>query len=473
MSLSCQELNDYLKEQKSRLIGKHFSHPFLYSEKSIFFRVSGLPFHRFAIVLDDNDPRFYLSEDSFDVSGLDSKFIDQLKKDFSNAYLVDVNLLNEDRIVSFSFTIINSVYKEEGRTLIFEMLPHHCNLILLDEDGKVLASYRQSGLEEKRPLLRGVKYMTPEKKPFVIKKAEPFDSEEYRLSCLTKEKELADRRKKDRFGFLFSSLSLREKLLNRKIVKIQDDIDKGLSHINDNLVGDYIFTEMADSLKNRYESIEMDGKSIALDPSKSLSINAQLFYKRSKKAKESVRLGEKNLLAAKKEIDEVALSLSALKEADESGLESMAKELGIAPQKEKEKKRKETWKGISRDSIPYFIDYHGTKILFGTSSKQNDCLSFLFDTTKDHLWFHVMGDTGSHVMIKKESPTKDEILAACEVALINSKKDDGEVMMAERKDVRKGSVSGQAIVKKFTTIRISSIRQSTKNLVNSAKKYEF
>jgi hypothetical protein len=84
-----------------------------------------------------------------------------------------------------------------------------------------------------------------------------------------------------------------------------------------------------------------------------------------------------------------------------------------------------------------------------------------------------MGDTGSHVMIKKESPTKDEILAACEVALINSKKDDGEVMMAERKDVRKGSVSGQAIVKKFTTIRISSIRQSTKNLVNSAKKYEF
>nr|MCR5514153.1 NFACT RNA binding domain-containing protein [Bacilli bacterium] len=131
------------------------------------------------------------------------------------------------------------------------------------------------------------------------------------------------------------------------------------------------------------------------------------------------------------------------------------------------------WRGLSVSSLPYYVEFEGTKILYGKTSKQNDCLTFLFETAKDHLWFHVMGNSGSHVIIKKDDPTEEEINLAASIALLNSKQEEGEVMMAYRKDVRKGSVPGQAIVKTFKTLRLNSLNKNTKEVLNKAKKYNF
>ncbi len=46
-------------------------------------------------------------------------------------------------------------------------------------------------------------------------------------------------------------------------------------------------------------------------------------------------------------------------------------------------------------------------------------------------------------------------------------------MMAFRKDVRKGSVPGQAVVKTFKTLRLNSLNKNAKELLNKAKKYYF
>jgi hypothetical protein len=67
-------------------------------------------------------------------------------------------------------------------------------------------------------------------------------------------------------------------------------------------------------------------------------------------------------------------------------------------------------------------------------------------------------------MIKKENPSQDEILCAAEIALLSAGKDDGDVLMARRGDVRKGNVPGLAIVKAYKTLHLKKIRPSTRNL---------
>lgn len=471
MSLSAKQLHLYLPSLQKTLVFHHLSHPFFYSANALYFHLSG-DYHRFVFALDDEDPRLYPAKESVEVPSLESKFLEQIKKDLNNAYVIAVEQEDEDRVIRLDLTIINSVYKEEARSLYFEMIPHHANLILCDGNNAIIAAYRSGNLEDERPCLKGMTYLVPKKKDFLSLEEKPFELASYLNLCEKKEEELAEKRKKDRFGWLFLSLKKNEKAAERKIKNIRNDILEAQKHLEDGAIGDAIFTDYASELSKRFSSLEILGKTLPLDPSRNLAKNAELFYKRAKKAKTAYALSTKNLASAIEEQEEAASALLQLKSADEEGLETLAKELDLLPPKNAASSKKEkTWRGLSRDSLPYVVDFHGTKILFGKSAKQNDCLSFLFDTAKEHYWFHVAkGVTGSHVMIKKENPSDDEIRAACEIALLNSSLDDGDVIMALHKDVRKGSVMGQAIVKNFKTIHLSRISLETRNLLSNPMK---
>ncbi|MFA6620575.1 MAG: NFACT RNA binding domain-containing protein, partial [Bacilli bacterium] len=257
--------------------------------------------------------------------------------------------------------------------------------------------------------------------------------------------------------------------LERKLLALQSDKRAAEAHIEDGAKGDAIFMKYAE-LNNRMSSFDYEGLTVELDPSRSLSGNAQLYYRRAKKAKETLKLNEANQAQTEKDLSDVQAALLQLTSCDEEGLEELAKELDISPQKSPQKKKSGDWRGLSHDSIPFEVDLRSTKILFGKSAKQNDCLTFLLDTVKDHLWFHVNGATGSHVMIKKENPTDEEIRTACEIALLNSGENDGDIIYTLRKNVRKGNVMGLAIVKDGKTIHLKSIRPETRTLLAGAER---
>lgn len=467
MTFTAQDLQSYIAYLSPRVVNHHLSRPYFYTANTLFFHLSGKE-NRFVISLDDQMPRFYVAEEDLDERTIESKFLDVLEKELANGYVTGIEEVNGDRAVRFSFTIINGVYKEEGRSLYFEMLPHHANLILTDALDTILAAYRPGEMEDERPMLKGLKYLPMAKKDFALQ-ATPFDPKAYEALCRSKENEIAARRKKDRFGYLFEALKKKSKLLERKLSALEGDRSAAESHLNDGAKGDAIYVNYS-SLNNRQGSFVYEGETIALDPSRSLSQNAELYYKRAKKAKETLKLYEANKASAEKELLDVQSALLLLQEADESGLEALAKELQISPQKAPQKKKNGDWRGLSHDSIPYEVEENGTKILFGKSAKQNDCLSFLLDTAKEHSWLHVQGTTGSHVMIKKDNASDEDIRTAAEICLINSALEDGDVILAKRKDVRKGSVMGQAIVKTFTTIHLKNVRPETKNLVLKAEK---
>jgi len=472
MSISAADLKKHLNSLRPLLVGRHLSRLVAYCENAYYAFLAGEGPHRLAIVLSDDDPRLYLAKDGKDVPSLESGFSDLLRKELANAFVTGLDVVNDDRVACLSLTIINSVYKEEGRSLYFELIPHHANLILCDEDDNVIAAYRPGSLEDERPFLKGMHYVYPPKKDF-LEKPSSFDENDYDEKCLSKEKELDEKRKNDRFGFLFVELNHKEKLLERKEKAVEEDIERAKSHLNDGDYGDYIYMNMS-SLKERQPNLLIEGETIALDPSKSLSVNAQTFYKRAKKSRVAIELETKNLETIKNDLLDAKSALSLLKEADEEGLETLAKTWGLSAQKRVKEKKKESTESnhLSREVLPYFVDYKGTKILFGKSARQNDTLTFLLDTSKGHTWLHVNGTTGSHVMVKKENATAEEIQMAAEIALLNSSLVEGEVMVTSRSEVRKGQVPGLAIVKKFTILRLKSVSKDAIELLKSARKVE-
>lgn len=460
MVINGAQFQDYAKGLNLRLQGRHISRPILVSRSTLFFHVSGKGEHRFVISLESGAPRAYLAEEDKNLVSIDSPIYALFRKELTNAFVEKIEAENDDRILKFNLTTVNSVYKEEKRYLYFEMFTTHPNLILCDENNHIIAFTHGSSLEAKRPIMKGLLYVAPEK-AFEEEKSKPFDFPSYEQDCLAKEAEIFVSRKKERFGPLVTSFKNKEKRLKRKLILLEKDKENALRHISDSIFGDYIYTNYS-SLANAKE-IEIDGKKAALDTSKTLSYNANNFYKKAKKAKKALEEIEDQKIKVEEELSSVTQTLLLLNQSDEEGLESFAKEWGLYTKKEDDS-------SFGASNIPYSITKNGTTFLFGKSAKQNDTLTFLIDTTKSHYWFHCDKTHGAHVMIKKDKPNDEEIRTACEIALISSKKTDGDVMMSERKNVYKGSVPGQAIVRHYQTIHLKNVRPETEQLYLSAKK---
>lgn len=459
----------YMPYIRQCLIGANLSSPILVDDTTFLFRLTRSNKRRLMVVLKNNDPRLYFSKENLDTPSLDAKNLDRLKKELHHPYVNDVSLIHDDRIVKLNLTIINNVYREETRHLYLEMIPRHANLIVTDRDEKILFVYRPSSLESPRPLVTGIQYEKPFQKEMESRESS-FDPENYEKECLEKEQEIFASRKKDRFGWVIEDTKRRQKTLKRKISNIEKDISQAVSHLDDSQFGDAIYT-MYDEIEEGASCFVYEGKEIPLDGRKSLSQNAESYYKKAKKAKETLRHAERLLKENQEALQDVESALLQLENADEEGLELLSKELGLEEKKNPKKKKKE-WSGLSFASLPYEATHDGTRYLFGKNAKQNAVLTFLLATSKEHYWLHQEGDSGSHLIIKKDNPSKDEIEFAAKLVLALNGRQDGTVMVAKRGDVRKGSSLGLAIVKNYEVLRINDVEKEIFGILEKAQKYQ-
>lgn len=459
----------YLPFLQKVLEGRYLSSPLLYSKDTFFFRLSSSSYRRLVLSLNGDCPRIYPTNEPSEGHSLDSKTIDGLRKELSNVFLESISLLPNDRILKMVYTRINEVYKEETHILYAEMIPHHANLILTDTNGTILYVYRPSALESKRPLSKGLHYELPTH-PFTKCPPSSFVLTDYLSACLKAETNLAETRKKEKYAPLFLTLKQKEKRLKRKIQKLEEDSLEASAHTEDGKKGDAIYT-LWEEIKPKSSSFSYEGETIALDPSKTLAQNAEAYYRRAKKAKETLKQSQHFLAEAKEEMETFQTTLLSLPTADESALDALSKEC-LRPQKPNvaSKTSKNASSILSSDALPYEIVVDGVRILFGKNARQNSFLSFLYDTAPNHLWFHILGRSGSHVMIKTERPSPALIRLAAEICLYESKKNDGDVMMCERKNVRAGKAPGEAIVKNYETIHLKNVSPETKRLCETATK---
>jgi predicted ribosome quality control (RQC) complex YloA/Tae2 family protein len=391
---------------------------------------------RFLLISPDRAlPRFHLVAEKPASRGSLSPFTLYLKSRAAGGRIEQIGLLNEDRIVQI-------VFSRQGvkSQLIFEVLGHS-NLIITDPSGMIRSVYYPVSLTEHnpRPLLPGLNYVLPAKKAFhhggknagigrrcsnAAAGAEDHDAANREAESLY-DRTAAQKR----FESSRSRLrSLARKLFDRagrKLSALGNDLNEAQESENYKRAGDLIL----ENLKELRPGLKMavlsgDGgrtTEIRLDPRRSPSQNAEMYYKKYKKAKTGMKIIAQMLNQTRGEISFLQGVLSDLEAAEsESQLLSCRSLL-----QEKGYLHSIAAKGPKSAPPALFrkIIYCDWEIIIGKSAAGNDYITTRMAQSHD-LWFHAEGMPGSHVLVRnpeaREIPV-DVVEKAASLAAFYSK----------------------------------------------------
>jgi predicted ribosome quality control (RQC) complex YloA/Tae2 family protein len=159
---------------------------------------------------------------------------------------------------------------------------------------------------------------------------------------------------------------------------------------------------------------------IPLDPQKSPSENAQSYFQKYQKAKNSLHIVQEQIERTRQEVDYFERLLQQMESASPKDVEEIREELieeGYlrARQSKQAKKQKQ-----GKIELERYVSSDGTEILVGKNNKQNDYLTNKL-AHKDEIWLHTKDIPGSHVVIRSKNPSKQTILEAANLAAYFSK----------------------------------------------------
>jgi predicted ribosome quality control (RQC) complex YloA/Tae2 family protein len=195
---------------------------------------------------------------------------------------------------------------------------------------------------------------------------------------------------------------------------------------------------------------------VPLDPTLSASDNAQVFFKRYRKAQRAA--------------DEIPIRLNQVG-AEESYLDQLVQDLDMAENRPeidavaealtkagylKEKRKR----GPQATRPMRFTSPDGFTVWVGKNAQQNEKLTFDI-ASSDDLWLHARGMPGAHVIVRVEGqpvPQRTVEWAAGLAAYYSRGRDDTrvEVDVVERQHVRrrKGGRPGQVVYRNEQTLRV-------------------
>jgi predicted ribosome quality control (RQC) complex YloA/Tae2 family protein len=248
--------------------------------------------------------------------------------------------------------------------------------------------------------------------------------------------------KKDKLKFVTDTKEKKLSELNQKLKKIEKNICNLNIHLKESLdsekylnYGNYILANLGDIKQNMdyLEILEEDSiEKIKLDNTISPSKNAQKYFKKYKKQKESADLLKLKIGKFEKEKIKVQEEINNLKNMSDF------KEIkNISKSNIKEKDNDETSK------FRKFVLSDDYQVWVGKDSKSNDLLTMHYSAPND-LWFHIRGTSGSHTVLKTGNKTenldKNIIETAASICAYYSKaRNAGNVPVAfcQRKYVKK------------------------------------
>ncbi|RDI47517.1 Rqc2 family fibronectin-binding protein [Falsibacillus pallidus] len=158
---------------------------------------------------------------------------------------------------------------------------------------------------------------------------------------------------------------------------------------------------------------------IPLDPLKSPSENAQLYFSKYQKAKKAVIAVQEQIEKAHLEIEYFEGLIQQIESASPKDIEEIREELseeGYLRIKQKKGVKKKNLK----PTLEKYCSTDGTEILVGKNNKQNDYLTNKV-AARDELWLHTKDIPGSHVVIRSKEPSESTILEAAVLAAYFSK----------------------------------------------------
>ena len=378
------------------------------------------------------------------------KLNELLRKLLKDAYIVDIDLVNDDRIVCFKMQKANDFYEKVSFNVYLECIPQRANLVFVDAEGKIMHALHYAPITSSRPILNGLSFELPAHSS-LLKEDNVPELEELKKTAEKYYLDALEVHKKEKFTPLYRYIKTRIKSLNKKSVVLAKEIEEAESHLADAEHGNYLLAFL-----NEPELLEqyIKDNNLLLDKDKSVVENANQLFKKYKKSKRTIEMANIEVNKAKEESDYLSYLLASSQYMNDDELLTLSMEL--LPKQSQKKK-----------SVPIkygTIIYDGVKILYGKNASSNNELTFKV-ATKDDWYLHIKDYHGAHIIIKDSNPNNEVKLVAAELALILSNKSAGEIMIAKMKDVKKGHALGEANLLNYSTIVLNEVRESSKELL--------
>ncbi|CAM3755272.1 Rqc2 family fibronectin-binding protein [Alkalicoccus chagannorensis] len=154
--------------------------------------------------------------------------------------------------------------------------------------------------------------------------------------------------------------------------------------------------------------------SIPLNPRLSPSDNAQQYFRRYHKLKNSVAHVEKEIASARREMEYLERLIQQMEIADTEDIEDIREELrqeGYLKKKPAGKKKKK----VDKPAPDRYLSTSGIDMYVGKNNKQNEYVTMRL-ARQDDWWFHTKDIPGSHVIIRSTEPDETTVQEAALLA---------------------------------------------------------
>ena len=453
LKITSKDLQVIVSDLKEKIKFNHISNVTIINSYDIFFSFSMYRKEKLFISLNPQHPFVCLVSIDNPCGTKIGMLNDYMRKEIKDGFLLDVEALNNDRIVKISYNRTNEYFDKEERSIIIELIPHRPNFIVTNEEDIILFATHQTDIANERPIIKGLKYVLPENSNAELVEDE-FNLDEFKENAANYFVDAKRKRLQEQFKPVLTHIKSRIKTLKTKIKVLNKEIEEAKSHFVYQEIGTMLLTYAYDENElNNY----VKENNIDYDPSLNPGLNANKYFQKYKKAKRTVEMDEKELAKTSDEIAYYEDCLAQSKYMNEDDIQELA--VLLFPNKFKLGSKKKI------ETKPGEVTVGGTKIFYGKNAKQNELLTFK-KSNKSDLFLHIKDEHGSHVVIASSNPSNEVILTACEIALLLSGKEEGEIQATEIKNIKKGSFTGQAILTSYKSDIIKSVRSKTKKLLN-------
>lgn len=204
-----------------------------------------------------------------------------------------------------------------------------------------------------------------------------------------------------------------------------------------------------------------DGGSITieLNPRKSPSENAQYYFSRYQKLKNSITIVNEQKVKTINEIEYFERLLQQIESAAPKDIEEMREELENEGYLKRVKKQANKKTKKQKPHLEKFISSDGMEILVGKNNMQNEYLTMKL-ANKNEIWLHTKDIPGSHVLIRHDNPSKEALVEAATIAAYYSKAKESSSVPVDYtaiKHVKKpnGAKPGYVIYDNQTTLFVT------------------
>jgi predicted ribosome quality control (RQC) complex YloA/Tae2 family protein len=388
-----------------------------------------------------------------------------LRSQLSGGQLDSCEKLHGDRIVRFSFRVVDETGNLYFRRLIAQLTGRSSNLFIVDELGRIQATLRTpkgpgQNIDERYiqpPLQQSIGKETP-----LIVEGSPSDAADQYFQA-------NDARREFDAALQNARAKLhRSKAINGKLEKNlrQDLIHHGNPEVHKRS-GDLLLANIATAVRigdtvqlTDFYSSDSPTIEVAVDSNKSLQEAASELFRKYTKAKRA-----RAEIAERLKVVESELALISKQEQELDRIESERDEVALAKlsaAKRSAKKPAATNKKKEQPltGVRHYLSSDGYEVLVGRAAKDNDNLTFRVARPND-LWLHAGDYPGSHVVIRnpnrKEIPHRTIIEAAQLAGKFSQASGDLKVVIhyTERKFLSKPKGAAPGLV------RMSSFRSIT------------